>query len=73
MRVYKGKMEAKNEDISLYTFLRISTRKINIFRKTKLSPREFNEINDINVKNMLLNLTSILKSTKKIPKKCQKK
>ena len=30
MRVYKGKIEARNESISLYTFLRISPPKINI-------------------------------------------
>ena len=69
MRVYKGKMEARNEDIFLYTFLRISPRKINIFKKTKLDPRELNEINDVNVKKMLFNLTNILKYTPKRSKK----
>ena len=49
MRVYKGKMEARNESISLYTFLRISPRKINIFKKTKLDPRELNELDDMNI------------------------
>ena len=34
MRVYKGKIEARNKGIPLYTFLRISPRKINILRKT---------------------------------------
>ena len=52
MRVYKGKIEVRNEDISLYIFLRISPRKINILKKTKLGSRELNEINDMNVKKM---------------------
>ena len=39
MKVYKGKIEARSEGIiSLYTFLRISPRKINILKKTKLGP-----------------------------------
>ena len=50
MRVYKGKIEARNKSISLYTFLKISPRKINISKKTKLGPRELNEVNDMNVK-----------------------
>ena len=50
MRVYKGKIEARNGGIPLYTFLRISPRKINILKKTKLGSRELNEIDDINVK-----------------------
>ena len=69
MRVYKGKIEARNENTSLYTFLRISSRKINIFKKTKLDPRELNELDDMNVKKMLFNLTNILKSTTKMSKK----
>ena len=35
MRVYRGKIEARNEGISFYTFLRISPRKINILKNTK--------------------------------------
>ena len=50
MRVYKGKIEARNENIIQHTFLRISSRKINILRKTKLGPRELNEVDGINVK-----------------------
>ena len=53
MRVYKGKFEARNErkpSILLYTFLRISPRKINILKKTKLDPRELNEVNGMNIK-----------------------
>ena len=73
MRVYKGKIEAGNEDISLYTFLRISPRKINILKKLKLGPRELNEADDMSVKKMLLNLTNFLKSTTKISKKMKKK
>ena len=69
MRVYKGKIEARNEGIFLYIFLRISPRKINILKKTKLGLRELNELNDMNVKKVLLNLTNILKSTAKMSKK----
>ena len=69
MRVYKGKIEARNESISLYTFLRISPRKINILKKTKLNPRELNGVNDMNVKKILLNLINILKSITKMSKK----
>ena len=69
MRIYKGKIEVRNEDISLYIFLRISPRKINILKKTKLGLRELNELNDMNVKKVLLNLTNILKSTAKMSKK----
>ena len=69
MRVYRGKIEAKNEGTSLCTFLRISPRKINILKKTKLDPREFSEVDEINVKNVLLNLTNILKIITKMSKK----
>ena len=69
VRVYRGKIEARNESISLYTFLRISLRKINIFKKTKLGSRELNEMDDMNVRKMLLNLTNILKSTTKMSEK----
>ena len=69
MRVYRGKIEARNEGISLYIFLTISPRKINIFINTKLDPRELNELNDMNVEKMLFNLTNILKSTTKMLKK----
>ena len=63
-------MEARNEGISLYTFLRISPRKINILKKTKLHRRELNKLNDANVKKkMLFNLYNILKTTIKMPKK----
>ena len=69
MRVYKEKIEARSEGISLYTFLRISPRKINILKKTKLGPIELNKLNDKNVKKkMLLNLKNISKSTTKMPK-----
>ena len=69
MRVYKGKIASRNESLSLYTFLRISPRKINIMENPKLGPRDINELNDMNVKKMLFNLTNILKSTTEIPKK----
>ena len=48
MRVYKGKIEARNENISLCTFLRIYPQKIKILKKIKLGPRDLNEINDMN-------------------------
>ena len=73
MRVYRGKIEARNEGISLYTFLRISPRKIEILKRAKLGPREPNEVDEMNVKQMLLNLTNILKSTTKNLKKMKKK
>ena len=69
----QGKIEARNESIPLYTFLRISSRKINILKKIKLGPRELNELDDMNVKKMLLNLTNILKSTTKKSKRMKKK
>ena len=50
MRVFKGKIEARNESTFLYVFLRISPRKINILKKTKLGPKELIKVNDINVK-----------------------
>ena len=69
MRIYRGKIEATGEGICLYTFLRISPRKINILKKTKLGPVDLNKMNEMNVKKMLFNLTNILKSTTKMPKK----
>ena len=72
MRVHKGKIEARSESISLYTFLRISPRKINILEKAKLSPVELNRLYDMNAKKMLLNLTNILKPTTIISKKMKK-
>ena len=72
MRVYRGKIEARSEGISFYTFLRISPRKINILKKTKLSPRELNELNDMNAKKKLFNLTNILKPIIEMPKKRKK-
>ena len=73
MRVYRGKIEARSEGISLHTFLRTSPRKINIFKKTKLGSRERNELDEMNVQKALLNVTNILKSTKKMPKKMKEK
>ena len=72
MRVYKGKFGGRSEDISLYTFLRISSQKINILKRTKLHTIELNQIYDMNVKKALLILTNILKSTTKMPKKMKK-
>ena len=72
MRVYKGKLGGRSEGISLHTFLRISPRKINILKKTKLSPRELNKVDDMSIKKILLNLTNILKPTTKMSKKMKK-
>ena len=72
MRVYKGKLGGRSEGISLHTFLKITPRKIYVLKKTKLGLRELNEVDDMNVKRVLLNLTNILKSTTKRSKKCQK-
>ena len=70
MRVYILFFSSKTEeDILLYTFLRISLRKINILKKTKLDLRKLNEIDDMNAKKILLNLTNILKPTIEMPKK----
>ena len=69
MRVYKGKMEARSEGISFYTFLRISPRKINIFKRAKLHPTELNELYNMNIKKILLDIMNILKSTIKMSKK----
>ena len=69
----QGKMEARNEHIFLYTFLRISPRKINVLKNPKLGPRKLNEDNDMNVKIVMLVLTNILKSTRKTSKKKMKK
>ena len=69
MRVYKGKLGGRGEGASLHTFLKITPRKIYVLKKTELGPRELNEINDMNVKKMLLNLTNVLKSTTKMSKK----
>ena len=69
MRVYKGKIDARNESVPWYTFLRISPRKINTLKKTKLDPRELNELDDVSVEKLLLNLANILKSTIKMSKK----
>ena len=73
MRVYRGKIEARSEGISFYTFLRIFPRKINILKKLKLDPRELNEVDDMNVKKKILfNLTNALKSITEMPKKRKK-
>ena len=65
----QGKIEARNEGVFLYTFLRISLRKINLLKKSKLGLRELNEVDEMTVKKMLLNLTDILKSITKMSKK----
>ena len=49
IRVYTSFFEAKIEGILFYTFLKISPRKINIFKKTKLVPRDLKEMDDMNV------------------------
>ena len=73
MRIYKGKIEARSNGISLYIFLTISPRKINILKRTKVGPVELNEVDGMNLKKASLNLRNILKSTTKMPKKMKKK
>ena len=68
MRVHKGKTEARNEGIFLCTFLRISSRKINILKKIKLGPRELNEGDDMNVEKN----SAYYNEYWNIPQKCQK-
>ena len=65
----QGKIEAKSESILLYTFLKISSQKINILKRSKLGPIELNGIDDINVKKMVFNSANILWSTTKRSKK----
>ena len=72
MRVYKGKVEARSEGISLYTFLRISPRKIIILRKTKFYQREFNEVNDMNIKKNATQFNEYLEIYHKNAKKMKK-
>ena len=73
MRVYKGKIKAKNESMSLYTFLRISPRKINIFKKTKLGLRELNEVDDMDAKKNTAQFNGYLEIYYKNVKKWKKK
>ena len=73
MRVYKEKIESRNEGISLYTILRISRRKINIIRKTKLGLIELNEIDGINVKKNTVQFNEYFKIHYKNVKKNEKK
>ena len=75
MRVYKGKIAARSKGIYLYTFLRISPRKINILKKIKLDLRELNEVNSMNAKKKycsMFNIIDILKSITKMPEKMKK-
>ena len=44
LRVYRGKVKLEMI-VSVYTFLRIPPRKINILKKPKLCPQELNEVN----------------------------
>ena len=73
MRVYKGKIEARNEGISLYTFLRISPRKINILKTPKLDPRELYEVNVMNVKKNTVQFNEYFETYYKNTKKKMKK
>ena len=73
MRVYKGKIEVRNEGISLYTFLRISPRKINILKTPKLDPRELYEVNVMNVKKNTVQFNEYFEIYCKNVKKMKKK
>ena len=73
MRIYWGKIEARKESIFLYTFLRISLRKINISKETKLSPRELNDVDDMNVKKNAAHFKEYFKIYYKNVKKMKKK
>jgi len=73
MRVYKGKMDARNEGIVLYTFLRISPRKINILKNPKLGPRELNELDDMNVKKNVVQFNQYFETYYRNVKKMKKK
>ena len=66
-------MEARNEGISLYTFLRISPRKINILRKTKLGLRELNEVNYMNVEKNTTQYNKYFETCYKKVEKSKKK
>ena len=73
MRVYKGKIEARNKGIFLQTFLRISPRKINILEKTKLGPRELNKVSGMNVKKNVAQFNERFEIYYKNVKKMKKK
>ena len=73
MRVHKGKIEARSESISLYTFLRISPRKINILEKAKLSPVELNRLYDMNAKKNVTQFNQYFKTYYYNIKKNEKK
>ena len=73
MRLYKGKIEARDEGIPWYTFLRISLRKINILKKHKLGPRELNELNDVNTKKNAVQYSEYFEIYYKNVKKNEKK
>ena len=73
MRIYKGKIEARNEGISLYTFLRIFSRKINILKKTKLGSRELNKIDDMNAKIIAVQFNQCFEIYYKNAEKMKKK
>jgi hypothetical protein len=74
-RGYTGLFWQQNRGYSYFNaFFRISLRKINILKKTKMDLRDLIEFYNRNKKQLLLNLTNILKSaTKKKSKKEKKK
>ena len=59
MRVYRGKIEPRNEGIPLYAFFRIFPQKINILKKIKLGFIELNKVYEVHVKTTLLNIMNI--------------
>ena len=66
-------MDARNGGAFLYTFSRISPRKINIFKKTKLGPRELNEVNDMYVKKTVGQFNEYFETYYRNAKKNEKK
>ena len=70
IRVYTSFFEAKIEGILFYTFLKISPRKINIFKKTKLVPRDLKEMDDMNVKKNAAQYKNYFEIYYKESKKC---
>ena len=73
MRVYREKIEARSEGVSLYTFLRISPWKINILKKTKLDSKELKEANNMNVKKKAAQFNEYFEIDYKNVKKMKKK
>ena len=72
-RVYRGKIEARSEGISLHTFLRISLRKISILKRIKMNLIDINELYDMNVKKIASQFNEYFKTYYRNAKKNEKK